>query len=256
LLYDFVWGRRILDEAAAVIALNRMEERQCMSMGVKEDRIRIIPNGVNTSEFEQLPERGALRTKFGIGPDWPVVLYLGRIHRIKGLDLLLTAFASLVKELKDVRLILAGPDDGFLTDLKSQARFGGIEDRVIVTGPLYNREKLEAFVDADVYVLPSSYEMFPNTVLEAWGCGTPVIVTNRCGISDLVSRAGLVVEYNEYELKVAIARILGDDSLRRRFTEEGKRLVRDELHWGKIVERFELLYRDTLDELREKPVLT
>ncbi|TFH03187.1 MAG: glycosyltransferase [Candidatus Thorarchaeota archaeon] len=225
-LYDFVCGKRILDKAAVVIALNRMEEEQCISMGVMRNRIRIIPNGINTSEFEHLPERGALRAKLGIDPDWPIVLYLGRIHRIKGLDLLLTAFAVLVKELKDIRLILAGPDDGFLTDLRNRARALEIEDRVIATGPIYGRDKLEAFIDADVYVLPSSYEMFPNTVLEALACRTPVVMTDRCGIADVIRNiGGLVVPYDEDALAGALLSILTQPNLGRKFGQQGRNLV-------------------------------
>jgi glycosyltransferase involved in cell wall biosynthesis len=224
-----------------------MEEEQCRIMGVKEDRIRIIPNGISTSEFDRLPQRGAFRTKFGIGPDWPVVLYLGRIHKIKGLDLLLAAFASLVEELKNIRLIIAGPDAGFLTNLESQARALGIEDRVVVTGPLYNREKLEAFVDADVYVLPSSYDMFPNTVLEAAACGTPVIVTQNCGIRDYVEKfGGLVVGRSVDELKLAILRLLNDHNLRSNLAEEGKKFVFRELTWERVVEQLLSVYGETV----------
>lgn len=247
-LYDFVWGRRILDEAAAVIALNRMEERQCVSMGVNEDRIRIIPNGISTSEFEHLPERGAFRARFGISPDWPVVLYLGRIHRIKGLDLLLAAFASLVEELNNVRLVLAGPDDGFLTQLESQARALGIEERVIVTGPLYNREKLEAYVDADVYVLPSQYEIFGITVLEAAACGTPVVATRRCGISDFVARIGYVVDYDSHELGKAILETINAKRSNKDLAFDFRNLVKREFEWNDLVEKLEGIYEEVVDQ--------
>lgn len=243
LLYDFVWGRRILDEAAAVIALNHMEEEECRSMGVKEDKIKIIPNGISISEFELLPERGTLRTKLGICPDWPVVLYLGRIHRIKGLDLLLAAFASLVKELKNVRLILAGPDGGFLTDLESQARVLRIEDRVIVTGPLHNRDKLEAFVDADVFVLPSSYEIFGYVLLESLACGTPVVITDRCGIADVIGNVGgLVVPYDKDLLAGALLSVLSQADLRRRLGQQGRSLVAGRYDWSIVANRMMDVY--------------
>jgi glycosyltransferase involved in cell wall biosynthesis len=248
LLYDFPWGRRILNEASAVIALNRMEERQCLSMGVKEDRIRIIPNGISASEFENLPERGAFRTKFGIGLDWPVVLYLGRIHRIKGLDLLLAAFAPLAKELKNARLIIAGPDDGFLRELENQARSLGIEDRIITTGPLYDREKLEAYVDADAYVLPSQYEIFGITILEAASCGTPVVATKRCGISDFVVRIGYVVDYDSQELGKAILEAINTKKTNKDLAYNLRNLVKQEFQWDNLAEKLEDIYEEVVDQ--------
>ena len=117
---------------------------------------------------------------------------------------------------------------------------------MIVTGPLYDREKLEAYVDADVYVLPSIYETFPNTVLEAWACGTPVVVTDRCGIADLVNKVGYVVEYDENQLQDAIFKFLSDEELRKRLEAAGKKLVREEFSWGKVVGKIERLYETVL----------
>ena len=73
----------------------------------------------------------------------------------------------------------------------------GIQDNVVIVGPLYNKDKLQAYVDADVCVLPSRYEIFGMTVIESIACGTPVIMTNNCGLApDLSDRVGLVVKGN------------------------------------------------------------
>ena len=119
----------------------------------------------------------------------------------------------------------------------------GISDRILFTGPLYGQEKLKAYVDADVYVLPSSYEIFGITVLEALACGTPVIVTDRCGIADVIDgQAGLVVPYNEEQLRNAVLKLLNDDKMRQRFSQKGKLLVREKFNWERIVEQIEGLY--------------
>jgi glycosyltransferase involved in cell wall biosynthesis len=89
----------------------------------------------------------------------------------------------------------------------------GIKDKTTCTGPLYEDDKLAAYVDADVYVLPSRYEIFGNTVLEACACGTPVIVTDRCGVSDFVSEFGYVSSFDKKELKETIIKVLTDPSL-------------------------------------------
>lgn len=242
-LYDWVWGYRILREASKVIALTKTEAEQYKKMGVDEDKIEIVPNGIDLSEYENLPEKGEFRKKYSIRDDEKMILYLGRIHKIKGIDLLVNAFADLVKELDDVRLAIVGPGDGFLSTLKKQIEDLKIGDKILFTGPLYERDKLKAYVDADVYILPSVYETFPVTVLEACACGTPVIITDWCSIADIVgNKVGYVIEYDKDQLRDAMLEALSDDGLKRRFGEESKRLV-EEFGWDEIVRKIENVYK-------------
>ena len=244
-MLDMAFGYRILRDARKVIALTEAEVEHLKNISVSEDKIESIPNGIDLSEYKNLPEKGAFRRKCGIRDDEKIILYLGRIHKIKGINLLVEAFADLVKELDDVRLVIVGGDSGFLPKLKRQIEDLKISDRILFTGALYERDKLEAYVDADVYVLPSVYEIFGITVLEACACGTPVIVTDRCGITDIVEKVGYVVEYDKDQLRDAIFKILSDEGLRRRFGEEGKRLVNAEFGWDKVVRKVEEIYETT-----------
>lgn len=242
-LYNWVWGYSILKTASKAFALTKMELDEHKEMGVGEDKIEIVPNGIDLSEYEAPPRRGEFRKKYGIKDDEKIVLYLGRIHKIKGIDLLVNAFAEIVEELDNVKLIIVGPDDGFLSILKRQIEGLKIGNKILFTGPIYGRDKLEAYVDADVYVLPSVYETFPTTVLEAWACGTPVIITDRCGIADIVDgRAGCVVEYDKDQMRNAIIKILSDGELRRGFREEGRKLVKNEFGWERVVLDIEKIY--------------
>jgi len=244
-VFDRIWGYRILKDASKVIALTKMEAEQYKSMGVSKDKIEIVPNGIDLSKFENLPKRGEFKRKWGIDDGQKTVLYLARIYKFKGLDILAEAFADLSKEIENVKLIIAGPDDGYLSPLKKLVTDLEIGDKVLFTGPLYGEEKLRAYVDADVYVLPSVYETFPVAVLEACACGTPVIVTDRCGIADIVdNKVGYAVEYNKDQLRNAIIKVLNNEGLRRRFGEEGKRLVRDQFSWDVVVAKVENIYRN------------
>lgn len=248
-VFDRIWGYRILKDASKLIALTRIEAEQYKSMGVSENKIEIVPNGIDLSEFENLPQKGGFRRKCGINDNQKMILYLARICKIKGLDLLVKAFAELSKEIGNVKLVIAGPDDGYLTSLKKLVADLEISDKVLFTGPLYGEEKLRAYVDADVYVLPSVYETFPVTVLEACACGVPVIVTDRCGIADFVDgNVEYVVEYDKNQLRDAIIKVLSDERLRKRFGEEGKRLVREKFGWDKVVLDIENIYLSLLGE--------
>ena len=241
-IFDIFFGYKILKDASKVIALTKTEAEQYKTMGLDEDTIEIVPNGIDLSEYDNLLKRGEFRKEYSIRDDEKVILYLGRIHKIKGINLLLKAFSDLVKKLDDVRLVIVGPDDGFLSTLKRQIDDLKGDDKIILTGPLYERDKLEAYADADVYVMPSVYETFPNTVLEAMACGTPVIITDRCGIADIVEKVGYVVKYDKDQLRDAIFKVLSDKGLRGIFSEEGKRLVGEEFGWDKVVRKVEAIY--------------
>lgn len=244
-LYDWIWGYKILRDASKVIALNKTEAEQYKNMGVDEDKIEIVPNGIDLSEYANLPERGEFKKKYSIEENKKIVMYLGRIHKIKGIDLLVKAFSDVAEKINGVMLVIVGPDDGFLSPLKQKIENLKIGGNVLFTGPLYENDKLGAYVDADIYVLPSIYETFPNTVLEACACGTPVIVTNRCGVANIVKKIGCVVEYDKDQLHNALFKMLSDAELRKKLAKKSRELVR-EFGWDNIVEKIESIYEGVI----------
>ncbi len=250
-LYDIYIGKRINRDAAGLIAMTPFEARLYKELGAEETKIFDIPNSIDIDNYKPLPEKGTFRKEYGIKEE-NIVLYLGRIHKIKGLDKLIKAAAVLEKEGKDFRLVMIGADDGYLPVLEKLIRGAGIGNRITITGFVPFEMKLAAYVDADVYVLPSIYETFPTTVLEASICGTPVIVTDRCQIAHLVENTfGLVVPYDEDHLHDALSQMLDDEGMRIRFGEAGKKLVREKYAWQHIVEQTENLYREVITASHE-----
>jgi glycosyltransferase involved in cell wall biosynthesis len=136
-------------------------------------------------------------------------------------------------------------------NLETIAAQMGLEGRVLFTGPLYGEAKWSAYRDADVFVLPSQIENFGNTVAEAVACGTPVLVTDRCGIAPLVDRrAGLVVQHNCSALEAGLAQILDDPALSARLREGCEEVARA-LGWAEPLAQMETLYREMVPEQRE-----
>ena len=145
-LFDVTWGRRLVKDADLFLALTDTEVDQYESIGAAEHKIKMLLNEVDLSEFVDLPTKGVFRRKHNIHKNEQVILFLSRIHKIKGLDLLLEAFDLLTRELDDVMLVIAGPDDdGSASSLQLRANQLGLRDRVLFVGPLYQRDKLEAF---------------------------------------------------------------------------------------------------------------
>jgi glycosyltransferase involved in cell wall biosynthesis len=247
-VYDKLWGKEILKGAAKVIAVAPPEAETYRRMAVADDKIIIIPNGVDSTEFESLPPRGEFRKKYRL-EDRKIVLFLGRVHATKGLHLLAGALAGLPREQGDVRLVVAGPDDGYLPALKKLVKGLQIEEKTLFPGPLYGRDKLQAMIDADVFVLPSAYEIFGITVLEACLCGTPVIVTDRCGIApEITGDMGQVVRYDEDELKNALLRALAAPEPNEAGKAKSKQALLARFSWEKLAVEVEDIYRAVLGE--------
>jgi glycosyltransferase involved in cell wall biosynthesis len=253
IVYDKLFGWRTIRNASKVIALNCVEAEQYKAIGVPEEKIAIIPNGINLSEYAELPPKGSFKRKFNIPEDRKIILYLGRIHKIKGIDVLVKAYVHLKNEMNvnDAVLVVAGPDDGFLNEVKSLAYNLGIADSVLFTGPLYGRDKLEAFVDSEVYVLPSRYETFPMTVLEAYACGKPIIASKVGGLIDLVKdgETGLLFEpRNVEQLAESIFRLLNDNYAAKEMGLKGENFVKENFTIEKVVGKFEEVYKEIVKE--------
>ncbi|MGA3198636.1 MAG: glycosyltransferase [Halobacteriota archaeon] len=247
-IFDLVAGYSMLNDASTIIATSRVESDQFTDVfpDFPLDKVVHLPNYVDLESYEDLPARGQFRRKYNIDENAKIVLFLSRIHERKGADLLVATFSK-VKQTVDfpVRLVVAGPDEGYLQNLKSLAKRLSVENEVVFPGPLYGREKLEAYVDADVFVLPSKdrYESFGNVALEALACGTPVIVTNNCGVSEWIdSNVGFVIRYDQIELCNALKGILENEQLSQRLGDNGKKLVNKEFGWDKGVLQLEELY--------------
>jgi len=241
-LYDSLWGYKLLRDASKVIALNETEAEQYKGMGLREDKIEVVPNGVDLSEFENLPRRGEFRRKHGLDNSCKLILYLGRIHETKGIDLLVKAFAGLSKHFADGNLVIVGPDDGYLLVLKALVRELKIEEKVLFTGSLYGEEKLAAYVDADVFVTPS-FLGFPVTFVESCACGTPIVTTLRGdNLGWIHDQVGYVVAYDENSIEDALTRILNDADLAGQFQEKGRKLLSEQFTWSKITEQVEHMY--------------
>jgi glycosyltransferase involved in cell wall biosynthesis len=254
-LYDVLFGYRLLRDAARVIALNRREADQYRRMGVPEEKIAIIPNGIDLSEYAELPPKGSFKKKFSIPEDRKIILYIGRIHKIKGIDFLVRAYAYLKNEMrcKDAVLVIVGSDDGFLGEVKSLVQSLGISRFVIFTGPLYGEEKLGAYVDSDIVVLPSRYETFPNVVLEAYACSKLVVASNVEAIPDIVlhGKTGLLFQAGDVKgLANAIAYMLTHSEEAERMGRNARRLVEERFSIDRVVTQLEALYEKVLkDEL-------
>jgi glycosyltransferase involved in cell wall biosynthesis len=242
-MYHAVLGRGLLRGASAVIATSEQEVEELAAGGVAREKILLRRNGVERPPT--WPKDGVFRAMHGISEDAKLVLFLGRLSVKKSPELLLKSFAELPEQMggKQVRLVFAGPDEGGQKDrLERAAAQLRVSSRVHFCGPVFGEAKWAAYRDADVFVLPSQNENFGNTAAEAMAAGTPVLVSDRCGIAPLLEDvAGLVVPHDAGKLSNALKRVLGEDDLHARLAA-GCEKVTSRLGWSEPVREMEALY--------------
>jgi UDP-glucose:(heptosyl)LPS alpha-1,3-glucosyltransferase len=163
--------------------------------GVPPDRIRLVYNGVDLERFHPRKRAGPgaeLRRSIGIAEREIAVLFLGSGYARKGLELLLEAFGAVAREIPDARLLVAGRDSDE-ERYRRAAEAAGIAERARFLGPRDDAEV--CFAAADLYVLPTRYDPFANTTLEALATGLPAITSRDNGASELIEegRSGSVL---------------------------------------------------------------
>ena len=240
-LYDRVLGKLELDGIRALIALQESELKQAIEWGVPADIIEIVPNGIDPHEVDKLPQKGVFRQRFDITSDKKVVLFLGRINKIKGTDMLVEAFAQLQDA--GAHLLIAGGDDGQLEEVKSLVNKHNLESSVTFTGLLTGEDVISALSDSDLFVLPSRYDAFPTSVMEACLMGIPMVITDRCEIAPLLQgRVADVVPFDAHAFAHAMKVLLFDRNLYQKYKMNCPTVIEDTFSIRVAVNRLEAIY--------------
>jgi glycosyltransferase involved in cell wall biosynthesis len=247
--YDRRNGPIQLGRAAALLAQNDHERRLYLEYGADRGRVRLWPLGVDPDEIAQAPPRGELRRRLGLG-DEPLVLFVGRIHELKGLDPLLRAFAAGAPA--DAKLVIVGRDDGFLARARALAATLGIAPRVHFPGALYGKDVLPAYVDCDLFAItPTHYEETSLASLTACALGRPILINDRCGVPWLDEyEAGLCVAHSVDRIAAALGELLGDPARLRRMGSSARRMFEERFVTKRVIDQLEEIYREATGRSR------
>lgn len=202
----------------------------------------LVPNGVDAADFTASAQRDdALR-----------FLFVGRHVHQKGIDDLLEATARARSEIGNRFVLELAGDGPARSRLERKARDLGLSDAVRFLGSLSRPELLSAYGRATVFVLPSRFEGFPLTILEAWAAGLPVIATSVGGIPDLCDdgNALLVPPADPEALAAAMISLSRDPARREMMGTAGRSLVRERYNWDTIAEAYERVYLNCRDRVQ------
>jgi glycosyltransferase involved in cell wall biosynthesis len=236
----FLWLRMRKNlERAALLHFTTAIERDWVARMNLSPRTIVEPLGLEASQYERLPGKGTFRAECVGCDDKPMILFLGRIHYGKGLELLVPALAKMRRQ--DAILVVAGPDfSGYRPTIDLLAATSHVAERIIYTGMLEGDEKLAALHDADLLAAPSYHENFGLAVIEALACRTPVVVSDQVNLHPDITAAGVggVVPLDSTALAAELDRWLDDESLRKSAGERAPAFVRERYDWDAIARRW------------------
>ena len=235
-------GLTACDAVIAVSQEMRRDIRRCYD--IPEERIAVIHNGVDPETFRPRDGRATVR-KYRIPS--PFILFVGRLTRQKGVFELLKAMEHVTKRVTLV-LVTGKPDTPGIVD-ELRAALKGRRNVLWLNTMLTEKELVDLYNEAEVFVCPSAYEPFGIINLEAMACGTPVVASRVGGITEVVvdGETGFLVPPGDFGmLAERLTRILSDPELARRMGEAGRRRVLRAFSWDRIAQRVVELYRTLL----------
>lgn len=248
-IYNFLVGYNLIRNAIYCIAVTADEMPQFEAYGVKKDKVIVIPNGINGKQYLNVDTK-AFRDKYELGTN-PIILFVGRLNSIKGPDLLLRAFCNVGDVLKDYHLVLAGPDENMLVELRKFAETNTIAHRVHFVGYVKGIEKSQAYHAAALLVIPSRKEAMSIVVLEAGMAATPVLITDQCGFDIVESiNGGKVVPASVEGLQNGLIEMLCGKYDLKAMGNNLSIFVNEKFQWSVVIKKYIQLYNQILKTAR------
>ena len=248
-------------EATEVIVnSNYMKNEIQRLFGLPFDKINVIPNGINLSNFTGIERDYDFRRQYAMDNE-KVILYVGRLVYEKGVQHLIAAMPKILSNYHDAKLIIAGRG-GMMDELRAEASNLGLNDKIYFTGYLNSKQVQKMYKCADVAVFPSTYEPFGIVALEAMLAGVPTVVSDVGGLDEIVthgvdgmkSYAG-----NANSIADSVTALLYDHQLATNVSKKAKQKVKDQFNWEKIAQDTHFTYEkaicQTMAERQAKQML-
>lgn len=242
-IYNLVIGKSIVQNAGKCIAITEIEKMHFHDYGVDPSRVSLIPNSIAIPQMPPLNENQFIE-KFSVG-NKPFILFLGQLSYIKGPDLLVSAFCSIMDKISEYDLVVVGPDVNMLAVLKELVEKNKAQDRVHFVGYLGGLDKFQAYQAATILAIPSRQEAMSLVVLEAAAVGTPAVFTDQCGLDKFAEAGcGWIVPATIEGLAQGLTTALSDVSAIRAMNAKVSDYVQKNYSWDQAVKTFQKMYQE------------
>ncbi len=239
-----------------VIVSQKVEEKMIKARVVSPQKSIVIYNGIdiNKFKFQDEEKRKEIREKFNLKESNKVLISVGRLFKAKGYPYLIEAIKILKEKYPEIVLLILGEGEE-REKLEKLIRKDNLDKNIFLLG---RKENVADFLNvADVFVLSSLWEGFPNVILEAMACGLPVVATNVGGVEEIIEDnvSGFLVEpKNPSALAKKIEFVLNLNSGKRKeIGKKGRKTIEEKFSLGKMIKSYENLYEKLFKKLKNSP---
>ena len=248
-------------ESSEVIVNSKFMKNDLQRLfGLPYEKINVVANGINSTAYSGVEKDYDFRRQYAADNE-KIILFMGRLVYEKGVQHLISAMPKILENYHDAKLVIAGKG-GMLDELKSQADYMGLSDKVYFTGYLNSKQVQKMYKCADVAVFPSTYEPFGIVALEAMLAGVPTVVSDVGGLDEIVthgvdgmkSYAG-----NPNSIADSVTALLYDHQLATNISKKARQKVKEQFNWEKIAQDTHFTYEkaicQTMAERQAKQLL-
>lgn len=240
-LFDIIWVRDFVSDANFLFAQTEHEKKMYkLFFNSGKGKLSLLPLPTDTSNLKVTKtEIKIFRQKWNLRNTDKLILFIGRLNFLKGIDILIKSSLPLLRKHKDLKLLIIGRDDGYLSELINIAP-PELRNQLVFTGPLYEQDKAAVLSLATVFAItPRFFEETSTASLEALSYGIPVVITEEADIPFLQRYgAGLVVKNKPEEITIALEKTIKLTKIKRyRTANNAKQLISDHYHEDQIAKQ-------------------
>ncbi len=246
-ILDFLYTKNMIKQVSGLHSIGTSETNEYLKWGADKNKIHYIDNGVVLENFEILKPTNIFK-KLSLDHD-DYVLYLGRIHEKKGIELLLKGFGNTLKKFENLKLVIAGSgEEEYVKSLKNFVSNLDFKHNVIFAGLVTEEEKLELLKEAKIFALTSYSDIHPRAVQEALVMGTPVMITDVCDYPEVQEyNAGKIVSLDENQISNTLIQILEDKEFLANCSTNAKKLIKEKFLLNEKITKYEQMYQKVLN---------
>jgi glycosyltransferase involved in cell wall biosynthesis len=225
-----------------IFSVNQVDAKRMIKWGIPEEKVRVVPNGIEISQFRKLEDRGDICRRLGLNPDLPVIMQVGRLNPQKDPMMFLRGASYVLSGNSEAQLVWIGEGPLFMK-VKSKVESLRMQDKIHLLGRI--DQAYRCLAAADVVTSTSRWEGLPYSILEGMACSKPVVSTavNGCSEAVINGMTGYLVEPGDaVGWAKSVLHLIADPQLAILMGSAGKHLVEEKYSLSKMISQIEQAY--------------